>query len=199
MEGRGNKRFRAILATLSVLVIVAAAFVLDGMRKEGSGLRWPWSSGAIVQAPGTATVTCKERYTRCNDVISTVTEVPLGDFESTLAAMSAGWNLSESTSSQAILQRDIDGFCPEHENYRLIALYKATPGDVSHVFVFRGRKIDPAFIVKERKDLTEERLYPQERARLKQGLVVSLDPNDPEDLDLDQKITLYLQGIVEGR
>jgi hypothetical protein len=107
--------------------------------------------------------------------------------------------VTASNETTAVVQKDIQEYCPDHRDFRLIALYRWAPGEVVHVCVFRGTKVDSAFITKERRDLTEASLYPQDRARLRTGLLVTRDPQDPVDSDLDEKVDTYLQGIAEGR
>lgn len=199
MERHGRKAVRGLVLVLSVLTVVAAVFVLEGILAKDTGGRWPWFSGASVQSPGIAKITYVQKFTRCGDVTTSVTEIPEDELESAVAALASGWTVSRAGSSSAVAQKDVDEYCPDHLDFRLIALYRGAPGVEVHVCVFRGKKIDSAFIAKERRDLTEDVLYPQDRQRLRVGLLVTYDDEDPADVDLDEKVDSYLQGIAEGR
>jgi len=199
MEGHGRRTYRTVVGMLLILIAVAGAFVLEGMYAGGLAGRWPSLFGTGAGPTGTATLTYIQRFTRCGDTTTSVVEMPVGELAGSLAATSALWAVVESGESSATVQQDIDGFCPEHEDFRLIALYRGSPTDKPHVCVFRGKRIDPDFIAKERRDLTEDILYPQDRDRLRTGILIAREDGDPPDVDLDEKAAAFLQGIGEGR
>lgn len=199
MEGRARRAIRVVIATLAVLTVVAAASVLEGALAGEPGGRWPWFFGANTRSPLAATVTYVQRYSRCGDTTTSAVETTKDELPGVLAGLPAGWMVKESRDTSAIVQRDVDGFCPEHEDYRFIALYRGSPAEKLHVCVFRGRKADPVFMVKECRDLTEDALYPQDRERLKAGVPVFPEAEDPPGVDLDEKAGLYLSGIALDR
>jgi len=199
MEGRHRKALRVTLAVLSVLTVVAAALVLEGVRNEGSGARWPWSFSMKKTIPGSATLTYMTRYAACKDVVTSVTELPQAELAGALSTLAGVWTVVESTDSHVKVERETAGYCPVHEDFRLIALFRGSPMEKPHVCVFRGQKPDPAFITRERRDLTEDVLYPQEKERLRAGILITREADDPIDIDLDEKADAHLQGIGEGR
>jgi hypothetical protein len=199
MDGRRRNGLRVTLAVLSVLTVVAAALVLEGVRNEGSGSGWPWSFSMRPKETGTATLTYSMRYSGCKDAVTSVTELPQTDLQGVVATLAGTWIVVESTEDRVRVERETSGYCPVHEDFRLIALFRGSPAERLHVCVFRGQKIDPAFITRERRDLTEDVLYPQERERLRAGILITREDGDPLDLDLDEKADAYLQGIGEGR
>ena len=181
------------------MLAVAGAFMLQGIYGGDLADRWPSLFRAGSRSADTAKLTYAQRFTRCGDVTTSVVEMPAGELAESLAAVSTLWTVTESGDSSATVRKDVDGFCPEHEDFRLIALYRGSPAEKSHVCVFRGRRVDPDFIAKERRDLTEDALYPQDRERLRVGILITREDGDPPDLDLDEKAAAFLQGIGEGR
>ncbi|MGE5578502.1 MAG: hypothetical protein ACM3WU_00540 [Bacillota bacterium] len=199
MQGRHRKALRVTLAVLSILTVVAAALVLEGVLHDGSGGRWPWPFGTRKTPPGAATVTYSMRYAGCKDVVSSVTELPQTDLAGVVATLAGTWTVVESADSHVRVERETGGYCPVHEDFRFVALFKGSPTEKPHVCVFRGQKADPAFITRERRDLTEDVLYPQEKKSLQAGILITREASDPPDLDLDEKADALLQGIGEGR
>ena len=197
MERPGRRTAAGLLVVISALTVVAAAFVLEGIFFKHAGV-WPWVFRAREQAPVFAKVTYVQKFTRCGDAIATVRDMPKEEVAGLLAALAPGWRVTWSEDSNVEVQRDLDDFCPEHRDYRFVVLYRDSPAESLRVCVFRGKKIDPAFLVREITDLTEDRLYPRERAELRAGVLVP-DPQDTAPGDVDEKVAAYLQGIAEGR
>jgi hypothetical protein len=199
VEGPGHGKVRALLLALAVLTVVVAAFVLEGVLAKDTG-GWPWAFRSPTQLPGVSRVTYVQKYTRCGDTSSSVKEVPSDQVDALVAALAPGWKTKETRDGGLEIEKETDGFCPDHQDYRFIALYRGSPGEPLHVCVFRGKKADPIFLVRERRDLDEEALapYPKERERLKAGVLVP-EPGDPEPGDVDEKVNTYLQGIAEKR
>lgn len=199
MEGQGRRPARTLFATLSVLVVVAAAFVLEGVVSEDKS-GWPWPFKSTARA-GVARVKYVEEYTRCKDVSVLVEEIPQDRVEELLASLAPGWEVISSAGPEVEIRRRTDGFCPDHLDFRFISLYKGTPGESLHVCVFRGKKADPAFLVKERRDLDEAALapYPKDREDLRTGVLVGHEPEDTVPFDPDEKVAKYLEGLTETR
>ncbi len=184
MEARGRRAYRIVVGLLTCLCVIAGAYILSRINEVTNG---------------TATLTYVQRFTRCGDTAQSVVEMPANELAGTLGAVAAGWTVAESKESSATVQKEVDGFCSLHENFRYIALYRGSPAEKLHVCVFRGNKASPNFLVKERRDLTEDALYPQDRERLRIGIQVTLVDTDPPDMDLDEKTDAYLQGVGMGR
>ena len=202
MEKPGQSRVRAALLALLALTAVAGVLVLRGVLAEkGGAIKWPFAGKAGVEPAETLRVTYVERYARCGDTVRSVIEIPTGERDSLLSNLGAEWKVGARNESGLELERDVAGFCPEHRDYRYVVLYRATPLEPLHVCVFRGKKADPAFLVKERRDLDEAALapYPKEREALRSGIIVGPGPEDSEECDVDEKVDTYLQGIAETR
>lgn len=195
----GQRKLRALLVALSALTIVAAALVLEGLLAEDTLRTWPWFLKNREKTPGVSRITYVEKFLRCGDTITAARDVPEDEVSGVIAGLSPEWRATFGGDRGIEVLREIDDYCSSHRDYRFIALYRDSPGTPAHVCVFRGRKADPAFLIKERRDLTESLLYPRERESLWAGVEVSLVPEDSLSTDLDGKVDSYLQGVAEGR
>lgn len=102
--------------------------------------------GAVTD--GTAMLAYVQKFTRCGDAARSAVEMPANELAGATGAVAAGWTVGESKGSSATVRKDIDGFCPLHEDFRYITLCRGSPAEKLHVWVFRGNKASPDFLVK---------------------------------------------------
>lgn len=197
MEKRGSSPLRGVIIALAALTVIAGAFVLEGILARETGGQWPWF-GATPASPAPARVTCLERFTRCGDVATTVQEVPREQLSGFIAGLSPGWSAKESAEGDVEARKDTDGYCPEHRDYRFIALYSLVPTEPPVVCVFRGKKADPKYLIRQVRDLTEAGLPLRDRDQLRLGMPVGPGFTDPfpDGTDVDQVVATFLEGLT---
>lgn len=178
-----SSAYGKVFWALCVFCVAMAALVLGKLYSGGRfGEGLPWFN------PKTAThslVTYRTEY-KCKDVIVSTVEVPEVGLDAYLAAVNPEWGKPASGVTGHQFTRLDPGYCPDHARFRLICL------SGGHVAVYRGKTPDPAFLLKEYKDLPESSLHPRDRDVLREGLVIEDDPDE-----VDALVAKHLEGIKE--
>lgn len=168
---------------LSAFCVTMAGLVLGKLYLGGeSGLSLPWFA---PPKPTHSLVTYRTEY-KCGDVAVNTVEVPEAGLQAYLSAVSPEWGSPVSSTVGHQFTRVDPDYCPDHARYRLICLSKG------YVAVYRGKRPDPEFLIKEYKDLPESALHPRDREVLREGLLIEGEPDE-----VDRVVARHLEGIKE--
>ncbi len=170
------------LGTFTVLAgaaVVAKLYFGDALARLSRQV--PEQGSAAIQ------ISYSTEYAKCGDILVEIVEIPAGEFETSLVTAAAEWGIPAlKDESGAKFRKKIDDYCPEHANYRLITLSKG------FVAVFRGKRLDPAFLIKEYRGLPESALHERDRELLRAGVILEGEPDE-----IDSIVARYLEGIEE--
>jgi len=128
------------------------------------------------------------KYSKCGDTATVTTDISRDGLEGLFASLSEDWSTMEEQDGKIELTKTVDDWCPNHNYYRLIKLYRG------HVVVFRGQDPDEKFIIRGYKNLEESAIiHPQTLDQLRRGIL--LYDEDPGQLDI--LVRSYLEGITD--
>jgi hypothetical protein len=184
---------RLMLALISICAF-ACTVIAGSMLLKGGGLNLPFLNRETEASHTAVRVEYRTEYLKCGDSLVEYREYPVQEFDSVMAGLSQAWAVTREEAQKVRLLRQLEEYCDTHHRLRLITIYRG------YVCVFRGKEPDPRFLLKERTDIREADLAPRDKAFLKSGYVIEVDPLVPhEDVpaSLEREAAIYLEGIKE--